>query len=563
MTRYIARPPRLVFLIWLAFLTRAAFYCVEQPLWEGYDEWAHFGYIQYIAERRALPSRSDPVSGEVATSLLLAPLPRSAADGIRGAATHDSFWLLPAEERRRRNECLRGLNADVSGAATRQPLTQYEAQHPSLYYVAMAPVYALVATRSLPARVFMLRLVTAAIGSAIVFLVYGIGRRILPGWGLPLLTAALVACWPGLFTDMCRIGNDSLLIVLASCVILVCVRMARGTPRPLDWALLGTLLGAALLAKAAALALLPLVSLVAALTVLRRRARARAAIAGTALALGIAALLAGWWYWKTWQHTGSLSGEQLETAAARFTASDKAAAILYVNWRAVLDSAASTHIWSGGWSFLVARSWMYHVFECAALLAAVGVMALVVRILRNSTRRSRVASGLTVLLGAWVLMCAALAYDSAVIFIARGLSTAIGWYLYPVITAEAVLVACGALGLCGVRRAPGAMAALCLLAAAFDLYTVHCLSVPYYTGLIRHDAAGNLPAFNPATLTAAGAHETFRRLAADEPSPINAGVAAALWVAYVFATIALAALAAHVAFRRPEPVTGTSCRPTG
>ncbi len=563
MTRFIARPQRLVLLIWLAFLARAAFYCVEQPVWEPYDEWAHFAYVQHVAEYRALPSRTDRVSGEVAASLLLAPLPRSAAGGIAGSATHDSFWLLPAGERRHRHDCLRGLNACASGATMPEPLTQYEAQHPPLYYVAMARVYALVAARSLPARVLTLRLITAAIGSAIVFLVYRTGRRLLPGWRLPVITTALIACWPGLFTDMCRIGNDSLLIALASCIVLTCIRLAQTRLRILDWALLGTLFGAALLSKAPALALLPLAPVAAALAVLNRRASVRAAAAATGLALAIAALLAGWWYWNTWRRTGSPSGEQLDAAAARVSLSYKAAAILHVNWRAVLDSAASTHIWTGGWSFLVARSWMYRIFECAALLAAAGIIALCVHIVRKRVRLHRAANSIVVLLCAWMLMCAAVAYDSVVIFIARGLSLAIGWYLYPVIAAEAVLVACGALGLSGVRRAARALAALCLLTAAFDLYTVHCLSIPYYTGFIRHDASGNLPAFNPATLTAAGAHEIFRRLAADEPSWITAGVAATLWVAYVLATVGVVALAARVAFRRPANVTGTSCHPAG
>jgi len=36
--------------IWLAFLSRGLFYSVQQPMWEGYDEWAHFAFIQHIAE---------------------------------------------------------------------------------------------------------------------------------------------------------------------------------------------------------------------------------------------------------------------------------------------------------------------------------------------------------------------------------------------------------------------------------------------------------------------------------------------------------------------------------
>ena len=43
------------------------------------------------------------------------------------------------------------------------------------------------------------------------------------------------------------------------------------------------------------------------------------------------------------------------------------AAIGQVQWLRVLDSAAMTHIWIGGWSFLLVRSWMYRVFELLAV----------------------------------------------------------------------------------------------------------------------------------------------------------------------------------------------------
>ena len=36
-------------IVWLAFLVRGAYYCVQQPLWEGLDEWANFAALQYSA----------------------------------------------------------------------------------------------------------------------------------------------------------------------------------------------------------------------------------------------------------------------------------------------------------------------------------------------------------------------------------------------------------------------------------------------------------------------------------------------------------------------------------
>jgi len=74
---------------------------VQQPMWEGYDEWAHFAFIQHIAEFRTLPSRTDLVSPEVQRSLQLVPLSLAAAKVASGTITHDSFWRLAPEERGR------------------------------------------------------------------------------------------------------------------------------------------------------------------------------------------------------------------------------------------------------------------------------------------------------------------------------------------------------------------------------------------------------------------------------------------------------------------------------
>ena len=39
---------RVLLILWLAFLLRGIFYCTVLPLWEGFDEWAHFAVIQQM-----------------------------------------------------------------------------------------------------------------------------------------------------------------------------------------------------------------------------------------------------------------------------------------------------------------------------------------------------------------------------------------------------------------------------------------------------------------------------------------------------------------------------------
>ena len=101
-----------------------------------------------------------------------------------------------------------------------------------------------------------------------------------------------------------------------------------------------------------------------------------------------------------------------------------------MDWRTVADAGAFSHIWVGGWSFLVVRSWMYRVFEFVAVLAAIGLLMNLIGTVR-STKRGRILRTLArppaVLVTAYILMCFAVAYHSLVVFLAQNINTALGW----------------------------------------------------------------------------------------------------------------------------------------
>ena len=536
----ITRHRAAVIAAWLAFLVRGAFYCVEQPLWEGYDEWAHFAYIQHVAEHGSLPSRQDAVSPFVARSLQLAPLPRSAAEVLPGTITHDLFWQLPEDERARRQEELLRLSPATPPAREQLNAKQYEAQQPPLYYLLLAPVYMLARTLPLPAQVLLLRLLSMAIASCVVFLMYSIADHVLHRQDLAILTAILAACLPGLYIGVCRIGNDPLAIVLIAAMVLVSIRTCYRPPGAFQWIGMGLLFGATALAKAYALAVWTLLPLVAALLLARHPERWKRTALGFGLASIAAIAVAGFWYGQNLINTGTLSGEQLHVAAARLTLAEKLAALFAMDWRRVVDSAAFSHIWVGGWSFLVVRSWMYRVFELIALLGAAGLAVHAVRIFRHSSWKH--AQDLLIPLAAAIMMYAALAYHSLMIFLEKSISMGAGWYLYSVIAAEVVLLALGIRALLPANASRWALAAVCWLAAALDLYTMHFLLMPYHSGLIRHDASGSLASFKLPVLKSAS---LFERISLNKP--LDAGPIAALWLAYLCATIGLFVLAALAA----------------
>src|SRR5437867_3610537 len=82
------RAPGLLACIWGVFLIRGVFYVSSVPLWEGFDEWAHYATLQNIATGGgALIKVTDPVSREVQASLELAPAPWL-VNGLK----QDDYW---------------------------------------------------------------------------------------------------------------------------------------------------------------------------------------------------------------------------------------------------------------------------------------------------------------------------------------------------------------------------------------------------------------------------------------------------------------------------------------
>src|SRR5262245_28812776 len=107
----VSRPEyRVLLALWLAFLCKGAFYAVVFPIWEGFDEFAHFAFIQHIANYHELTVPDTRVSHEIDASLELAPLPWELIKILPSYTTHDAYWQLPPTERIRRQKELLAIS---------------------------------------------------------------------------------------------------------------------------------------------------------------------------------------------------------------------------------------------------------------------------------------------------------------------------------------------------------------------------------------------------------------------------------------------------------------------
>lgn len=499
-----------VFAVWVCFVGRGLFYAAMMPLWEGVDEWAHFGVIRAVAfGERPLPPRDVLLSRDVDESLRLVPLPWELRRFNPPYQTHDAYWQLPEDERRTRQESFRALPLQWQSTTAGSALPAYETQQAPLYYWLMAPVLWALRGTSLATQVMAVRWLGVLLASLVIPLIYTAAREVFADDDIALGCALIVALMPSLAFLVARVGNDGLAMVLFT------VLMTKAGQRP---AIMGITIGLGLLAKAYFLTAVPAVACL----LLYRRAKRPAVIA-----LGTAAAIGGWWYVRNLVAFGAPAGmddteviPKLGFAGALRHASD-------IHWTRAIDATLFSHLYCGGWSWLTVRSWMYHVLYALLAVAAIGLL--------RRWKRPGLGWPLVLYLWFWV----GILWDVVLIFLTKNVSASMGWYLYALVGAEVMLTIAGLSVFLGKWAAPTCLT----LFAALDLWGMHRLAIPYYAGLIRHTPAGGLESVHwnlPATGVA------FDRLAAFK---LSSTLIETMWLVYLAATLWLVALGVRTARR--------------
>jgi hypothetical protein len=259
-----------------------------------------------------------------------------------------------------------------------------------------------------------------------------------------------------------------------------------------------------------------------------------------AIALGIA----GWWYLRNRLTTGSWSGLLETTKLVHYSWQQFWTGAGQVDWRNAVDSILLSHVWFGGWSSLQVRSWMYHLLFLIAAAGAVGVAAALVK----DAKRRRLLFPLVLI---YAFFWLGQLYNVLLLFLTKGASTSMGWYMYSVIAAEATLLVIGLQSLTPARLQGWIVAAVILLIGALDLYTVDLVSIPYYAGLTAHRARdGALAAFHLGQLRDLGIGEVLNRLASMKPFWLTPKPLGFMWASYVAATLVLIWLGFRLALAR-------------
>ena len=426
----------------LAYGALAALYAIRTPDWQAPDEPAHVNYIRQIAENGALPV------------------------------------LEPGDWQQEYQEELTASGFDPA-LLGRLETVQYEDHQPPLYYLLQAPIYA-----ATGGDLLALRLVSVTLGAGVVLAAWAVLRALFPERpALALTGAAFVAFLPQHLSILGSVSNDPLAELIVGLTLLVAVRYLRGEARGASPALLGELVGLALLTKTT----IYFLGGIAVVTVLLRWRRERwpwqVAARQLVAVLVPALILGGMWWARNLSTYGGLDFTGLdrhdEVTVGQPRTAEYIDEVYGGSFGRYLEAFLATtfrSFWGQfGWMALIMPRWAYAAFALFSLGVLAGA-ALYVRQARWPGALSGPQRDGLVLLALTLgfVLAAYLLYN--VTFVQFQ-----GRYLYPALIPLALLVAIGLAGwaqpLPAVARGLAPVVLMFAL-AAFSLYALEWVITP-------------------------------------------------------------------------------------
>ena len=344
----------------------AALYASLMPLWDGFDEPFHYGYVEHLATHGDFPIVGrTPIAEEIWESLHLAPGSYLIKRNLPFVTSFSDYFALPLTEQRARRESLLSLNPvlrfdDALGTSN------YEAQQPPLAYLILAVPDRIWAEVPLLARLLRLRLFCAITA---VLLVMGFTFWMATLLGLPAraqyAAVFIVLSCQMFYGSVAHVANEWLAIPLIPFVLIATIRFRRD-PGYGNGGLTGVALASALLTKSYALSW----ALFGVCVLVYRAWCNRKARMPAAVALGITAIMAGPWYVRNLRLYGNVSGSIL--LEGRGGGGDVLRTLPSLPWVKILMDGAHGALWTGNNSFTSFSVWTLNI----VLLIMLGAAAL-------------------------------------------------------------------------------------------------------------------------------------------------------------------------------------------
>lgn len=329
------------------FLITGAIYGVVTPVFEAPDEPWHYAYAVHLADGGGLPVQSleedqpwrqegsQPPLYYALGALLLRPLDLGGAEHI---ATYNPHVELGVPSARANVNMV--LHGDGEG-------------HPYQGHIL---------------GVHLVRTLSILLSASTIWVTYRLTLELFPDseW-LAVGAAAINAFTPQFLFIGSSVNNDSAIALLASLVLWLLVRLAKGERRAKSLIWLGVILGLAGLAKLSGLGLWALAGITFLWLAWKERSL-RVVVWQAGMVFAVAAFISGWWYVRNWMLYGDITGANvmLQIVGRRAHAPDIWGLLSEIHGLGVSYWAIF------GWFNILADKWVYVVFEILVGAAVLG-----------------------------------------------------------------------------------------------------------------------------------------------------------------------------------------------
>jgi hypothetical protein len=281
-------------LLVLFALLRSVLWASVQPGWLAPDEDYHWEYINYVVEKGTVPHLGSPFyTAELFDAVTL---------------THQGTYLVGP--RTDYSGAPHAVLRKLGGSRTPAPPPPRPVLHPPGYYAAGVLIDNALWSKVSVTRLTALRYYSAALGALTIFGAWLLAAQILAREWQQLAAAALASLQPIMAFSSSTLTNDVAVGLMLTLTLAWCAWMLRGPPRARQGIGLGLLFALAVLVKATMLSLVIVIAAVLAL-LWRTYPEARRELKGVVKwAVGVAAVIAGWWYVYLLIKTHSILGER-------------------------------------------------------------------------------------------------------------------------------------------------------------------------------------------------------------------------------------------------------------
>ena len=424
-------------------------FCALLPPFEGFDETAHYSYVQQIAQTGTWPRLNEPVSADVDDYLKVAPGPAA----LPPRWTYRAFFKASADTVHGGAAAIH-TKSDPARAWHAGTTNNWERQQPPFYYTLLVPGWVLSRDWSIYSQLFLLRSISylfAWSGLVIATFTFARGRAVS---SIAPVQAVGPALWPALFPmwfpEMARLGNDSLVLLILALALVVIRKAILQRGKTFHFALLGAVCGLGLLTKATMLPFVAALGVFLTWRVWRGRSDIsafRASVSQLLVFCLVTTAVAGWWYTKNLIDYGDFIGTNQGVALAEQGGllkglSEKFSLLMFI--RGGIVGNFLSFVWSGTWSFIqprllayipliilyvvVATGWIWHaaktkVIPSIEVIAALTLIFFIVAMLHLTLAFIALVEGYSHP-GAWHLHAFA---PLLAILVARGLVEATAW----------------------------------------------------------------------------------------------------------------------------------------